>query len=365
MKPKPRIAVIGLKGLPAFGGAASVGENIIRQLHAEYDFTVYSVSSHTTLQSGNYDGICTQVVFRSIRNRKLNTLIYYLKSLFHALFLGRYDLIHLHHRDAAFIVPLLKIRYPVIITTHGIRLNGISKWERYRWYFDAQLKYFTKFADAITSVSNTDKRILLNNFGLVSEYIPNGIIPSTPNFRAPDDSYIFFAAGRIMHSKGCHLMLDALVSINYRGKVKIAGSLEHESEYSQRLMTSQKYLDIEFLGLIKQKTLLLNLLANARLFIFPSLNESMSMMLLEAVNEGVPIICSDIQPNKDIFSKDEVVFFINNNVYDLAEKILWALSNPDDHYKMARKAYERAINEYNWSIIANKYKQLYRRILMK
>ena len=29
---KPRIAVIGLKGLPAFGGAAAVGENIINQL---------------------------------------------------------------------------------------------------------------------------------------------------------------------------------------------------------------------------------------------------------------------------------------------------------------------------------------------
>ena len=29
---KTKIAVIGLKGLPAFGGAATVGENIIREL---------------------------------------------------------------------------------------------------------------------------------------------------------------------------------------------------------------------------------------------------------------------------------------------------------------------------------------------
>ena len=29
MKAKPKIAVIGLKGLPAFGGAATVGENLI------------------------------------------------------------------------------------------------------------------------------------------------------------------------------------------------------------------------------------------------------------------------------------------------------------------------------------------------
>jgi len=29
---KKKIAIIGIKGLPAFGGVASVGENIIHQL---------------------------------------------------------------------------------------------------------------------------------------------------------------------------------------------------------------------------------------------------------------------------------------------------------------------------------------------
>ena len=45
---KKKIAVIGLKGLPAFGGAATVGENIIEQLKDKYEFTVYSTSSHTS-----------------------------------------------------------------------------------------------------------------------------------------------------------------------------------------------------------------------------------------------------------------------------------------------------------------------------
>ena len=44
---KPKIGIIGLKGLPAFGGAATVGENLISILHNEYDFKVYSVASHT------------------------------------------------------------------------------------------------------------------------------------------------------------------------------------------------------------------------------------------------------------------------------------------------------------------------------
>ena len=44
---KIKIAVIGLKGLPAFGGAAAVGENLIEQLKDKYEFFVYATSSHT------------------------------------------------------------------------------------------------------------------------------------------------------------------------------------------------------------------------------------------------------------------------------------------------------------------------------
>lgn len=66
---KPRIAVIGLKGLPAFGGAATVGENIINQLKDKYDFTVYSVSSHTDLKTGEYNGY-KQIVFKKYHSKE-------------------------------------------------------------------------------------------------------------------------------------------------------------------------------------------------------------------------------------------------------------------------------------------------------
>lgn len=78
MKKKPKIAVIGLKGLPAFGGAAAVGENIIDQLKDRFDFTVYSVASHTNNKTGPINGI-QQIVFRNHGKGSVNTLIYYLK----------------------------------------------------------------------------------------------------------------------------------------------------------------------------------------------------------------------------------------------------------------------------------------------
>jgi len=60
-----KIAVIGLKGLPAYGGAAAVGENLINNLRGKYDFTVYSISSHTNLKTGKYNGY-NQIVFKKL-----------------------------------------------------------------------------------------------------------------------------------------------------------------------------------------------------------------------------------------------------------------------------------------------------------
>src|SRR6185312_3779723 len=59
---KKRIAVIGLKGLPPFGGAANVGDNIIAQLSKDYDFTIYATASHTH-HRGDYKG-ARQIVFK-------------------------------------------------------------------------------------------------------------------------------------------------------------------------------------------------------------------------------------------------------------------------------------------------------------
>lgn len=362
MKHKPRIAVIGLKGLPAYGGAAAVGENIIEQLKDEFDFKVYSISSHTHLKSRIYNNICYQKVFKAIPLKKLNSLLYYIRAASHAFF-GNCDLIHIHHRDAAFIIPILRIRFPVLLTTHGVQLQEISKWKKFSWFFNVQLKYFAKYASTITCVSQSDKRVLKGIYKLNAIYIPNGMSTQIKQAPIADNGYIFYAAGRIMSSKGCHLLLEALVNIDYKGKLIVAGSLSHESEYSEYILGFKGKLDVRFIGLIRDKSELFGYLNNARFFVFPSLNESMSMMLLEAVSVKVPVIASDIVPNRDIFDDNQMLFFENNNVEDLGNKIAWALENDEAMKAMAENAYQRGIIEYDWETISLKYKDVYDKIL--
>src|ERR1035437_5465145 len=170
---KKSIGVIGLKGLPAYGGAAAVGENIIEQLVDKYDFTVYSSSSTTNQKTGKYNGFY-QIVFKKIPFQKINTLYYYIISAFHALLFGNYDLIHLHHRDAAFILIILKIKFKVILTTHG-SFHSLPKEKYYKWFFKWNENNFVKNADIVTCVSKVESYKYHDLLNLETVFIPNGV----------------------------------------------------------------------------------------------------------------------------------------------------------------------------------------------
>ncbi len=367
---KKSIAVIGLKGLPAFGGAATVGENLIEQLKDKYDFTVYSISSHTELISGKYNGY-NQIVFRKFPIKNLNIYYYYFLSALHCLLFNRFDLIHVHHTDIAIILPLLKLKYKTIITSHGSmqKIKGIKfKYSRIDTFFLLISEKFIKYANVITAVSKTLPKILSNRYSVHVNYIPNGIDP--PNNNLVSDSrfvnskdYILFGAGRIIPTKGCHILLQALNQLEYTENVIIVGDPTQDAKYSKYLYNISKKLNITFLGMIKDKKDLLSIINNSKIFIYPSSLEAMSMMLLEVASCRIPIICSDIEENKDIFGENVVKYFKTDNYMDLAKKINWAFDNYKTFQNMANKAYDELKINYNWANISQQYSKLYNKLL--
>jgi glycosyltransferase involved in cell wall biosynthesis len=96
----------------------------------------------------------------------------------------------------------------------------------------------------------------------------------------------------------------------------------------------------------------------ARLFIFPSTTESMSMMLLEAASLQAPIICSDIPENK-IAMQDNVLYFHSGDAIDLANQIQWALSHPGEMSSLGRKASSYVKDNLTWEKIVKQYEEIY------
>lgn len=361
--PKKKIAVIGLKGLPAFGGAATVGENIINQLKDKYEFTVLSISSHATEENIND---IKQVIFKKFKKGGINTFIYYIKCLCYVLF-HDFDIIHLHHAESGFITPFLRLKYKVIVTFHGAYFYDDPQFSKVlNRFFRFSEKLNMKYANTIVSVSENDKFFLEKKYNKNVIYIPNGIsnqYDEISNIKEIIPTYILFAAGRIYELKGLHILLKAMQLYDVNFKVIVAGNIDMVSEYKQKCLELSKKLNVEYVGLIKDKKELMELIAKASLFIFPSLAEAMSIMLLEVVSMKTPVIASNIPANRTIFSEDEIIFFENENALDLKDKIEFALSNENIIKEKVNKAYKKLDLYYRWSIIANQYKNIYNNLI--
>ena len=89
----------------------------------------------------------------------------------------------------------------------------------------------------------------------------------------------------------------------------------------------------------------------------------MSIMLLEVASTGKPILASDIPENTQVSNGEDVLFFENKNVNDLAEKIQWIKNNSSEFKLLGQHAEAKVANRYTWDRIALEYKDLYESLL--
>jgi glycosyltransferase involved in cell wall biosynthesis len=365
MNIKPKIAVFGVKGFPGFGGASRANEEIVNILKDRYEYTIYSVSTHA-IENNNNKGY-TQIIFKGFNGKRLNTFIYYLKSLIHALLFGSYDIVQVNHTSSGFLIPLLRMRFKVVSTARGIIPYDDNKWNIIdKKLFDISAHLFFKFSNIVISVSEPHIKKFKAYTKKEIQYIPNGIhIDNNRQLINERDSFLLFAASRIISLKGAHTLVDALNIMNYKGKTIIIGGREHTPDYIDKLIFSSRDRDTQFVGLIKEKELLYEKIRNAKLFIFPSFNEGMSNMLLEVASLKTPLICSDILENKAIFNDIEVLYFKTGDSENLALKIEWAISNYSLMQQKAENAFLKLKRDYQWSDISEKYSKAYKSLIDK
>ena len=366
-KKKIRLVYFGVKYYPSRGGVSRTIENLIKELKDEFDITIYCYK-HS--QSKKYfDGVSV-IQFPELPLGGIGVFIYFFLCYFHLMFFGKHDLVHVHKIDAAFFIPLLRLKFKNIVATSHESPYRRDKWNTLaRTYFKFNERIFLRSKATLTVISRPLSEFYKKTYNRDVLYLPNGVeIPSSFNDEAFQKlmkennitkPYIFFAARRIMSTKGCHTMLEALALKKEQKDIVIAGDLKQVPKYVNQLNAYNDRLNLHFIGYISDKPTLLNIVRNSEMFIFPSETEGMSIMLLEVAVTGTPIIASDIPENTAIIYDDEVVFFKDKDPYDLKEKLVWAENNPSELTKRAAKAKTRITNEYSGEIMTLNYKKIY------
>ncbi|MBI5649257.1 MAG: glycosyltransferase family 4 protein [Chloroflexi bacterium] len=366
--PELRVAYLGIKGLPARGGAERVVEALVAQMPGlSIASTVYCDAAYTPADF-ELPGV-SLVRMPALRGKYSRATSLDLFAACYAILRGRYDVIHLHNVEASFVLPLLRLRYPVIATSHG------SAYWRDKWGLGAKRILrameipFARFANIATSVSQKDARDLETRFGRPIMHIPNGVAKTPQCNRASAqlildkhglvrDQFAIFVAGRIEPTKGAHLAIEAINRLSSDVPLLIVGDPNHVPSYAAHLRQIAS-ARICFEPLVEDQATLFGLMARATFLIFPSLVEAMAMVLLEAASLGVPIICSNIEENRQVML-DDALYFESENVASLTRQLEWGLANRESWAGLGRAAQARIQTDYAWDVIANRYAQLYR-----
>lgn len=273
------------------------------------------------------------------------------------------EIIHSHHRMAAFYSRIICIFYKKIkrvYTAHNVFNDKI---------------FLTKFAlnkSKIIAVGNGVKDNLLNVYGLNNEDIeiiynsiekPDKItVPDDTLIRNKKDKIFIGIIGRICEQKGMDIFVNALAPLIYKNP-NIYGFIIGDGEDKENLKTLVKRLKIEnniiFLGYRQD---IFNLISSMDFIVLPSRWEGLPLTPIETFSVGKTIIVSNISGNNEIVKENyNGLLFEKDNVEDLTKKIntLLVASNRKPLEIQAIKTYEE---NYSYESFIQKYNALYKKL---
>ena len=364
-----KIAILGIKTLPAIAGADRVVEQLLQHYPRENEYFVYLLKSRQPPLR------CTDnihyIYIPAFGGKHLKAFSYFFLCSVHFLFKGKYDAAHVHNSDFGLFCLALRMRTRVRIvgTFHG------KPYERSKWGLLARTflrmseRLFVMSCHALTSVSSSHAMDLQAMTSKHIYYIPNGVDLTQSGadmsqnelrqFGLEKEMYIMFACGRLDATKGLHHLLAAHKNGNWDKKLFVVGDFSHQPGYSRRIeQECEGNKKIILWKNLVSKDVLLALVRNCALFVFPSEVEAMSMVLLEAISCRRLVICSDIQENKEIVGQDYKYLFSLSSPTDLQHKIEQALSDSNQEV-IERELYERCASWFDWRYIAVQYIEIY------
>jgi glycosyltransferase involved in cell wall biosynthesis len=327
--------------------------------------TVYG--SRRVCSSGVWSGLRV-VASPSSRNKYLGPVALGLVSTLRALVHGEYDVVHLHGTENGFLVPFLRLRFPVVLTSHG-QAYRVGKWPQWAQRVMRAVEGFAvQRADEVTAVSRHQAEEMSMRYGRAVQYVPNGVTSVPSDLPGPSaieeayglrhDGYWLMAAARIDPIKGFHDGVAAHARMAGSTPLVIVGDQSHAPDYAAKLRRIAGQ-GVRFLPVIEDRAVLLQLLVSARVFLFTSTVEAMSIMLLQALSVGAVAVVSDIPQNLAVLP-EWVATYSAGDVNSLCETLSDVLAlTAEERRSTASRSREWVAGSFGWPAIGDAYLRSY------
>ena len=360
--PKLRVAFIGGRGvISKYSGIETYYEEAGQRLAAlGHEITIYC-RSYFTPPVHSYNGM-NLVRLPTIRSKHLETMVHTALSTMHAL-CRPCDVVHYHALGPALFsfIPRL-FGKKTVVTVQGL------DWQRKKWgalaaaVLRAGEQAAVRLPNATMVVSQTLQHRYRARYGAETLYVPNGTeirsrrkTSQIVRWGIGSGNYILFL-GRFSPEKNCHLLIAAYKKIETSVKLVLAGGGSHSDHYAGELRQHQSDR-IRFLPWVAGPDLD-ELITNAMLFVLPSDLEGLSLALLDAMGAGVCVLASEIPENCEALHQAGFTFKPGDGK-DLERKLRLLIFDERLRRDAARRAQQRARENYLWPEIARQIDQVY------
>ena len=273
------------------------------------------------------------------------------------------DVIHVHLFPTSFYLAIAKKLFvlrgcKVVFTehnTHNRRRNLI--------FFKPLNKFIYSSFDKVVAISRGVEISLLREFSYLNKKmttITNGVELSgyCKSERNQSVPVKIVSVGRLHEQKNYELAINGislLTTLNF--EYHIAGEGEKLGELkklAERLSVQDK---VYFHGFVNDIS---EFLSTKDIFLMTSRWEGFGLALVEAMNQSVPSIVSNVEGVRDILGADNKCGFLVplDSPKDLAGHLSTLINNPDLRVRMGRAAYLRS-KEFSMDKMVQKYFKIY------
>lgn len=196
--------------------------------------------------------------------------------------------------------------------------------------------------------------------------IPNGVdlelVDSAEPKELEGEPAIVYA-GRLEPVKGIQTLLEAAKMLRNRLSglvVYVAGAGSLEKRVRREAERAQ---NIRFVGRLPTVRDVIGMLKGADFVVLPSIKENFSILLLEAMASGTPIIASNAEGNMAAVNNDTAWIFEKGSPESLAQTIVEAYRNPEASKRKAALARRLTLEKYSWPEVSKKYFALFKSLL--
>jgi glycosyltransferase involved in cell wall biosynthesis len=197
------------------------------------------------------------------------------------------------------------------------------------------------------------------------EVVPNGV--DTDLFRPATslrEPFLLFV-GSLIERKGVKYLIQAMPHVGrafpaYR--LIVVGEGPQRNELSQLAEALGVGDHVTFTGAQSPAEIQM-WMRRASLFVLPSVEEGLGVVVLEALASGLPCLASEIGGIPDLITPEVGKLIPPANVEALGEAIVSLLGAPDRWARMSMRARQRAVAHYSWKTIAGRIVAIYQNVL--